>query len=180
MTMTSKKNTDMIEDAEYGLDSRYQSKKERESEATALMEARLKRMRNLSKEDIIHAKLMQLKLRMEDYLKEPPFDKTQCFSEFLETYIDTIYSRRSHFAKDIDVTPVRLSQVINKHREPKDEFMLRLMIHSEKVFENICEFPEKTWYQVYYHEKIWNTLSNQQEWRPKIEKHVKFRESIKK
>ncbi len=59
----TKKGYFMIEDAEYGVDSRYKSNKERESEATALMEARLIRMKNLSKDQIIRAKLLQLKLR---------------------------------------------------------------------------------------------------------------------
>ena len=43
--MTNKKNTIMIEEAEYGVDSRYKSKKERESDASALMEARLIRIK---------------------------------------------------------------------------------------------------------------------------------------
>jgi hypothetical protein len=64
--MKSKKNTDFVEDAEYGLDSRYKSKKERESEAASLMEARLMRIKNLSKDQINRAKLMQLKLKMEE------------------------------------------------------------------------------------------------------------------
>lgn len=177
--MTSKENKNLMEDAEYGLDSRYKSKKERESQATALMEARLKRMKNLSKDQITRAKLMQLKLRMEEYIKQPIYDNRNHFSEFLKTYIDTIYSKRSKFANDIDITPIRLSQVINNHREPKDEFIMRLMIHSEKVYENICDFHKKIWYQVYFHEKICDTISRQEEWKPKIEKHVKFSESLK-
>ncbi len=71
MTMTNKQNKKMIKDSEFGLDSRYKSKKEYKSEATALMEARLKRMKNLSKDQIIRAKLMQLKLNMEDFIKQP-------------------------------------------------------------------------------------------------------------
>lgn len=62
--MTKKKEKNIFEDPEYGLDSRYTSKKESESEATALMEARLMRMRDLSPEQIVRARLMQLKLRM--------------------------------------------------------------------------------------------------------------------
>lgn len=177
--MNKKKDKNQIEDAEFGLDSRYTSKKERESEATLLMEARLNRMKNLSKDEIIRAKLMQLKLKMEEYIKHPVYDTRNFFLEFLESYIDTIYSKRNIFAKDIDITPVELSQVINNHREPKDEFIMRLMIHSEKVYSNICEFPKKIWYQVYFHEKICDTMSRQKEWRPKIEKHVKFNETIK-
>jgi hypothetical protein len=176
--MTSKKNKNLIEDAEYGLDSRYKSKKERESNATALMAARSKRMKNLSRDQIIRAKLMQLKLRMEEFIKQPVHDHHNYFSEFLESYIDTIYSKRSQFAKDIDITPVRLSQVINNHREPQDEFILKLMIHSEKIYKDICEFHKETWYQVYFHEKICDTMANQEQWKPKLEKLVKFSESL--
>ena len=122
--MTKTKKSDiMIVDTEYGVDSGYTSKKEQENQATALMEARLKRMKNLSNEQIVKAKLMQLKLKMEEYLKNPVYDKQNYFSEFLKTYIDSIYSKRSNFAQDIDIAPVSLSQVINKHREPKEEFL---------------------------------------------------------
>jgi len=176
--MNSEKNNDFIEDAEYGLDSRYKSKKERESEAVLLMEARLKRMKNLSKDQINRAKLMQLKLNMEEYLKQPVYDDRNHFSDFLKFYVDTIYSTRNKFARDINITPIRLSQVINSHREPKDEFIMKLMIHSEKVYKNICDFQKKTWYKVYFHEKICNTMSRQEEWRPRLEKDIKISESI--
>jgi hypothetical protein len=63
--MNSKKNKIFFEDVEYGLDSRYKSKKENKSESISLMEARLMRMKNLSKDQIIRAKLLQLKLKME-------------------------------------------------------------------------------------------------------------------
>jgi len=178
--MTNKKNITMAENAEYGVDSRYKSDKERESDATVLMEARLIRMKNLSKDQIIRAKLLQLKLKMEEYLKNPVYDNRNYFSEFLESYVDTIYSKRSVFAKDIDIAPVSLSQVINNHREPNEDFIRRLMIHSEMAFKNVCEFHEKTWYQVYFQEKICDTMSSQEKWRPEIEKHVRLSESIKK
>lgn len=171
----NKKN---IIDTEYGIDSRYTSNKERESDATALMEARLARMKNLSKEQITKAKLLQLKLKMEEYIKNPVYDNHSCFTEFLKLYIDSIYSKRSTFAKDINVAPVSLSQVINNHREPKKEFIMKLMIHSEKVYKNVCEFHNKSWYQVYFLEKICETMSNQEQWRPEIEKHIRISEAI--
>lgn len=177
--MTNKNKIFMIEDAEYGVDSRYKSDKERESDATALMEARLMRMKNLSKDQIIRAKLLQLKLKMEEYLKNPVYDNRNYFSEFLESYVDIIYSKRSVFAKDIDIAPVSLSQVINNHREPKEDFIMRLMIHSEMAYKNVCEFHKKTWYQVYFQVKICDTMSSQEKWRPEIEKHVRLSESIK-
>lgn len=176
MTMNREKNISI--DPEYGVDSRYTNDKERQSESVALMQARLERMKNLSKEQIIRAKLLQLKLKMEDYLKEPVYDNKNHFTDFLETYVDSIYSKRSEFAKDINITPVFLSKVINNHREPKEEFILKLMIHSEKVFKQIGGFHKKTWYQVYLHEKLCDTMASQDEWRPKIEKQVKLTESI--
>ena len=180
MTMTNKKNKKLNVNVEYGIDSRYASKKESVSEATVLMEERLNKMKNLSRDQIMRAKLMQLKLKMDEYIQDPLCDDRNYFLEFLKTYIDTIYSKRSGFANDIDITPIRLSQVINNHREPKDDFIMRLMIHSEKVYKNICDFPNKSWYQVYFNEKICDTMSNEEKWRTRIEKHVKITESIKK
>ncbi len=178
--MTNKKKSNKeIEGAEYGVDSRYSSKKERQVDGKALMEARLRKMQNVSEDQIIKAKLLQLKLNMEEYIKKPVYKDHNFFTEFLTIYIDTIYSRRNNFAKDINITPVRLSQVLNNHRDPKEEFMLRLMIHSEKTYKNVCQFHKKTWYQVYFHEKICDTMSSQDEWRPSVEKHVSISKLIK-
>lgn len=177
--MKNKKNTQEV-DAEFGVDSRYTSRSARETDGRALMEARLERMKNFSEEDIKRAKLVQLKLQMEDYLKKPVCSAQNYFTGFLSSYIDTMYRKRSSFANDIDITPVRLSQVLNNHREPHEEFMLRLMVHSEKTYQGVCEFPQKTWYQVYYQEKICDTLLSEDEWRPKAEKHVKIRYDKKK
>lgn len=60
MTMNREKNISI--DPEYGFDSRYTDDKERLSESVALMQARLKRMKNLSKEQILRAKMLQLKM----------------------------------------------------------------------------------------------------------------------
>ena len=179
MTKTNKKSL-IPEEATYGVDSRYQSAKEKELDAIALMEARLERIKSLPREQILRAKLLQLKLKMEDYLKEPAFDRQNQFASFLEMYVDIIYSKRSEFARDINVTPVYLSKVINNHRQPKEEFILKLIIHSEKVFKHVAEFQEMIWYQIYFQEKICDTMSNQHQWRPKIEKQVKLTDSLVK
>ncbi|MCH8567136.1 MAG: hypothetical protein LAT67_02675 [Balneolales bacterium] len=176
--MNKHNKTNPTEDPEFGVDSRYRSEKERKSESIALMEARLKRMKNMSKDDILRAKLMQLKLRMEEFIKEPDYDDRKHFLTFLESYIDAIYSKRNQFASDIDITPVMLSQIINNHREPNDEFIKKIMIHSDKVFANICDFNGMTWYLVYFHEKLRTTMMEQEKWRPKLENHVKLSETL--
>ncbi len=176
--MIKKKNKE-IEGAEYGVDSRYTSKKQKAIDGATLMEARLKRMRNLSEDQVIKAKLLQLKLRMEEYIKTPVYQEHNLFTEFLKLYIDTIYSKRVHFASDIDVKAVLLSQILNNHRAPKEEFILRLMIHSEKIYKNICSFNEKNWFLVYFLDKIGETMTNQDKWRPNVEKHVNISDLIK-
>lgn len=171
-------NKKFLFDTEYGVDSRYTSDKEQKSDATALMEARLIRMKALSKEQIVRAKLMQLKLKMEEYVKAPVYDHQNHFTYFLKMYVDTIYSQRILFAKDIEVDPVSLSQVINNHRQPNDEFLMKLMIHVEKAYMNVCEFPRQYWLQVYYQQKISNIMSNQEQWKSRIQEHVKFSEVV--
>lgn len=172
--MMKKKDDILHNDPEFGLDARYKSKNERKLEGAQLMEARLKRMKNLSNIQIAHAQLMQLKLKMEAYLENPVYDSRNYFTEFLTQYIDIIYSKRNDFAKDIAVTPVNLSQIINSHREPSDEFIQKLIVHSEKVYADVCHFPKTTWFMIYFHEKVGDKMSRQKEWRPKIEKLVKF------
>ena len=175
--MTEDKN--LMMDVEYGIDSRYKSDLESVSEATALMEARLRRMKLLSNDQITKAKLLQLKLKMEEFINHPVYDNHNHFSNFLKFYIDSIYSKRSIFAKDINVDPVSLSQVINNHREPKDEFILRLMIHSEKVYKDVCSFNKKIWYQIYFNNKICEIMAKQEQWQPEIEKLVRVSELTK-
>ena len=165
-------------DPEYGVDSSYIDKKTRESDGNILMEARLNRIKNLSESQITKAKLLQLKLKMEDYLRKPVYQDFNFFTDFLTDYIDTIYDKRIQFANDINITPISLSQVLNNHRAPKEEFILRLMLHSELVYKDICKFNKKTWYQVYFHEKVCNTMSSQDKWRPQVSNHVKFERTI--
>ena len=99
------------------------------------------------------------------------------FSYFLSNYIDTIYDRRNKFAKDIKITPVSLSQILNNHRKPKEEFLLKLMLHSDLTYRNISKFDKKTWFQVYYHEKIADTMASQDKWLPKVVKAVSTKNS---
>jgi hypothetical protein len=178
--MKNSKTTNESINPEFGVDSRYKRKQDKLFDGKNLMESRLKRLNKLTKSQVIKAKLLQLKFKMEDYLKQPVYENYDFFTNFLSNYIDIIYDKRVMFAKDINITPVSLSQILNNHREPKEEFMFRLMLHSELTFKEICDFQKKTWYQVYYHEKICDTMSNQDEWRPEEKKHVRIKNAVLK
>lgn len=165
---------------DYPLDSRYTSEKERLSDGKALMAARLERMKKVPEEQILKARLLQLKYRMERYLSDEGQEEVSSFTGFLADYVNTLYSKRSNFAKDMDITPVALSHVLNGHREPKVEFLQRLMIHSEIVFRNISPFRNMTWFQVYYQGKILETFSEESRWAPTEAKHVQIREPMER
>ncbi len=115
---------------EFGVDSRYESIDKKTSDGKRLLEARLERLNDLSRSQIIRARLLQLKLRMQEYLVQPVYEDGNFFTSFLSKYVDAIYYKRRKLAEDIDVSPVNLSQVLNNHREPTEEFMFRLMLHS--------------------------------------------------
>lgn len=160
---------------DYGVDSRYQSQKEERAASISLMEDRLERMRNLTDAQIIKAKLMQLKLQMEKFLDLPAAGSDSHFTDFLGIYIDILYSKRLEFAESINVSPTFLSQVINRHREPNRDFMLKLMVHSKEAFAEVSKFSEEIWYLVYFKQVVNNALATEDEWRPSIEKQVKFK-----
>ncbi|MCH8495444.1 MAG: hypothetical protein LAT57_07405 [Balneolales bacterium] len=60
--MNENNNTE-LENAEYGVDSRYTSTKEKKADTLALLKARLERMTKVTDEHITRAKLMQLRLK---------------------------------------------------------------------------------------------------------------------
>ena len=175
MTMRSKKeNTN----PEFGLDSRYNSKEEAKKESLALLQARLERMKSVSEADILKAKLMQLKFKMENYLKNSDAVSGQNFNFFLETYIDILYPKRIDFAADLNITANYLSKIINRHRAANDLFILKLMIHSGKVYEQVCRFKVEIWYEIYYREKISETMKKQDEWGPELGKEIKIKKIV--
>ncbi len=166
-------NNKELENAEYGVDSRYASEEEMKADGKVLMAARLGRMKNLNPNLIIQAELLSLKLRMEEYLTKNIHEKHNFFTEFLSEYIDTICDKRNQFSEDIGISPVTLSHILSKRREPQEKFFLKLMIHSELTYKNVCKFQGKIWFQVYFHEKICDTMASQDKWRPGVEKQVR-------
>ncbi len=173
--MTKKKSSKpKVKNPEFGVDSRYSSKSEQLLDGQRLMEARLERMRNVSIEEIIAARLLQLKLNMDQFLANFDLIQEHSFTSFLSQYIAILYDRRSDFADDMGVTAIRLSQIINGHRNPKQEFIFRLMVHSEMVYQGVADFPKERWYRIYQHDMLCRALANESQWRKEAEKHVRL------
>jgi hypothetical protein len=168
------KESKIILEGDFGIDSRYKSKIEKDQDSISLLESRLARLKNMSGAQIIDAKLIQLKLQMEDFMTVQNNELHQKFVLFLKSYIDIFYVKQNDFAEDINIQPNLLSKILNHHREPNDEFIQKVMVHSEKAFKNIKNYSSTIWYYLYYHERIYNSISKQNEWRPMIEKQVKL------
>jgi hypothetical protein len=164
-----------IQVPEWAVDSRYHNADEEKREAKALLKARLQRLKNVSEQDKMKTKLLQIKWQMEDYVKCGQPNKEYGFAYFLATYLDTLYSKRIDFTNDLNVSAVLLSQVIGKHREPSLDFILKLMVHSKKVFSLLEPIDVSVWYRIYLLDKLHHTLANQAAWLKQYEKQVKVK-----
>ncbi len=160
--MTINKNINEIElnEFKYLIDSRDLTDKEKNAEKDGILAAIAKRFKSRTKEELISLRLLQLQYQMEDYVNNIKCNSGLSFSRFLGRYVDTLYELRKDFAKDIDVKPITISHIINNHREPKDVFLYRLMLHSEKVYKTISNFDKELWPKVYYQDKICQFLTS--------------------
>ena len=164
-----------LEEFKYLIDSRNLTSEEKKKDNEAILKARAERFRKRSEHEIIVAKLMQLKYRMEEYLEDSSCISGPRFPEFLSDYIDALYQKRKHFAEAIEVTPIMVSHVINRHREPKESFFHRLIIHSQKTYQPICYFEPELWLKVYFQDKVCSFSKSSVDWIKSEERHVSGR-----
>lgn len=127
---------------------------------------RKKNESNRSVKSKLITKLLQLKFVMEDYIQGNEYKEDYDFSYFLIEYINSLEIKKKEFAKEIDIDPTELSQIINKHRSPNEKFIIRLEIHSNK------NFPATIWSKLVEKEKNFH-LQNNTELRVSESKHVK-------
>lgn len=168
-----------LDDFKYLIDSRNLSDKEKISGREDILRARELRFRVRKEKDIIISKLLQLKYQMEEYLENPECNGQPYFSKFLKRYVDTLYDKRKSFAFDIGIEPIKLSHIINNRREPNEIFIYRLIIHSQGVFKDICDFEDDLWPKIYYQDKVCDFHSSSKKWIKTESKHVRDKELLK-
>lgn len=113
--------------------------------------AAIKEARQTLKSENDHAvslkfKILQLKYQMEDFIKNPA-DEKNSFGSFLKQYIDAIKVKQVQLAKDIHIDETYLSQLINRHRSPSDDVLIKLEIHSGNLINAVI------WYKLAEREK---------------------------
>ncbi len=159
--MTDNRQKKELEDFKYLIDSRHLTNEQREEEKSALLKAREARFRIRPAHEIREAKLMQLRYQMEEYLNKPESNPGPRFPEFLRIYVDTLHKKRKEFAADLSIKPIILSQVLNRHREPQEVFLQRLILHSANTYQHIGKIRKDLWLKVYYQDKLNHFLSTQ-------------------
>jgi plasmid maintenance system antidote protein VapI len=139
-----------------------------EAEELAFWAMRKKRLRERSPEQQILANILQLKFQLEDYIQHSDYDDKHNFGFFLKSYIDILGKKNKDFAEEIDITSAELSQLVNSHRNPSKEILVRLELHSDN------NIPAIAWYRLLEKEQT-HLLAVDQELRKAEAKHVKKR-----
>jgi len=130
--------------------------------------ARRAQFENRTPRQKMYSRLLQLKFQLEDYVDSNQYKNTLSFGYFLNEYVSRQDKKDKQFADEVDVTPTVLSQYINNHRKPKDEFVIRLELHSNGMI------PAIFWFKVIQKDKEHEIMTNK-ELRQEESKHVKNR-----
>ena len=173
--MNKKKKDEDLEEFKYLIDSRNFSEEERKADLEIMMKAREARFRKRTKTEILQAQLLQLKYLMKDYIEDNGPVTEPRFSEFLKTYVDALYSKRIEFAADLSIEPIVLSHILNNHRNPKDSFMSRLIIHSEGSYRDLGGFDRELWPRVYFKDKMYKFIASQEQLKESEAKYVRHK-----
>jgi plasmid maintenance system antidote protein VapI len=94
------------------------------------------------------------------------------FSYFLKEYVQLLNKRRKVFAKEININETELSQLLNDHRAPSENIIIRLELHSNKAI------PAIAWYKLVEREKEHYIVTNK-EMREREEKNVSNRLTVR-
>lgn len=149
-----------------------QTDKQRLSDARAIQKLREKATESRSDENALIFQLLQLKFRMEDYLKSSSYDIQLSFGYFLREYVLLVSKKQKDFAQEISIKPTELSQIINSHRRPPYGFVIRLEIHSNSAISAI------SWNRLLEKENEFELIHNKSIWKEE-RKHVKSRLRVK-
>lgn len=119
-----------------------------------LKAARSKVQSAMTEADKLTADIMQLRFQLEDYLNSEKYDPKLRFSYFLKSYVQLLNKKRKVFAQEINIDETELSQLINDHRSPGENIIIRLEIHSNNAI------PAVAWYKLIEREKEHYLITN--------------------
>jgi plasmid maintenance system antidote protein VapI len=98
-----------------------------------LQKYRFQRLREATEEQRLLADLVQLRIKIEDYIKKEPYQKEKSFGHFLQQYLKIIDKKRKEFAKDLGVHYTKLSRLLNDKEAPNLDILFRIEIHAGQL-----------------------------------------------
>jgi hypothetical protein len=146
--------------------------KQKKEADNQLKVARAKVQSEMTATDKLMSDILQLRFRLEDYLRSEEFNPKMKFSYFLKEYVQLLNKRRKVFAKEININETELSQLLNDHRAPSENIIIRLELHSNKAI------PAIAWYKLVEREKEHYIVTNK-EMREREEKNVSNRLTVR-
>ena len=115
---------------------------------------RIQRIKNMSNEERLYSKLLQLKYLMEDYANSNEYNNHYTFSYFLNEYLHSLNINKTNFSKEISLHGAQLSRLLNNIDKPNEKILVRLEIHSNNII------PATYWYRIVDKQKEAELLSN--------------------
>ena len=146
--------------------------KQKKEPDNQLKVARAKVQSEMTATDKLMSDILQLRFRLEDYLSSEEFNPKMKFSYFLKEYVQLLNKRRKVFAKEININETELSQLLNDHRAPSENIIIRLELHSNKAI------PAIAWYKLVEREKEHYIVTNKK-MREREEKNVSNRLTVR-
>ena len=125
-------------------------KEQKEAEAE-FRRLRAERLKNMTPQEILVSKILQMKYLLRDYFKSDKYDPNYSFANQLKRYIEITEKSNKEIAENLDIHPTKLSRILNEKENPNIELMYRLGIHSDG------EIPTHYWWRIYsrqYENKI--------------------------
>lgn len=152
MKKTQKKSQRIVDES---FDSSWLTQEQREEGAKLTGDFIAKQKAGWTQQDHLESSMLQLKFLIEDYIKSGRYESKQGFAFFLKEYIRRQDKKNSQFAKEISISAVELSQLVNKHREPNWKIIVRLAAHSNQ------NFPAIMWFNLHMKDKSVELLENE-------------------
>lgn len=134
------------------------------------LKIRLERMKNMSPHDLLVSNLIQMKILIQQYLKENEYAESFSFSNQLRRYIKITQRSNKEIANNLDVHPTKLSRIVNGKENPNVELMYRLEKHSDG------ELPAHYWWRLYSKE-LENNIKN--DLQMKLEEAAKVKDTLR-
>ncbi len=142
------------------------SPKQRAEASAGLAAARKMSMAKMTPADKLMARILQLRFQLEDYLQSESYQPAKSFGHFLGEYQRLGGRKRKEFAAEISIHESMLSQLISDRREPAEQILIRLELHSRK------NIPASYWFGLVEKKKAYR-LQHDNRIRQREKKNVK-------